>query len=59
MTRYRDSSTKKKTTWKRKVSRTSEKPKTTWADPTVPISKISKSKVNKRKTQQLSCWWFG
>ena len=59
MASYRVSSPKKKTTNKKKLSRTSERAKTTWADPISPISKISKSKVTKKQIPELSCWWFG
>ncbi len=59
MASHRVSSTKKRTTTKKKVSRTSRKSKTTWADPTAPIRKISKAKSNKRHIPELSCWWFG
>jgi hypothetical protein len=59
MTRYRASSTKKRTTTRKRVSRTARKSKTTWVDPTVPIRKISKTKLAKKQTPQLSCWWFG
>ncbi len=59
MTRYRASSAKKKTTTKKKLSRTTRKSKTTWADPTVPIRKISQTKLSKKQIPQLSCWWFG
>jgi len=58
MTNHRVSSYKKKTTSKKKSSRTG-KVKTTWADPTVPIRKISKTKLKKKQLPQLSCWWFG
>jgi hypothetical protein len=59
MASYRVSSPKRKTTNKKKISRTSGRAKTTWADPTIPISKISKSKVTKKQIPKLSCWWFG
>jgi hypothetical protein len=67
MTSYRISSPpragfatpKKKTTNKKRSFRTQEKTKTTWADPTVPMSKISKSKLTKKQVTQLSCWSFG
>jgi hypothetical protein len=59
MTNYRVSSAKKKTTKKKKTSRASRRAKTAWADPTVPIRKISKAKLNKRQIPQLSCWCFG
>jgi len=59
MTSYRVAQPKRKTTNKKRWSRTSEKSRTTWADPTVPIRKISKSKVTKKQVPQLSCWSFG
>jgi len=66
MTSYRVAQPKRKMTnlktqnsGKKRWSRTSEKAKTTWADPTVPIRKISKSKVTKKQVPQLSCWSFG
>jgi hypothetical protein len=66
MTSYRVATPRKKTTTlktqnpgKKRWSRTSEKSKTTWADPTIPITKISKSKVTKKQVPQLSCWSFG
>jgi hypothetical protein len=66
MTSYRVATPRKKTTTlksqnsgKKRWSRTSEKSKTTWADPTSPITKISKSKVTKKQVPQLSFWWFG
>gem|GEM_PF-6585487 len=36
--------------------------KATWQDPTVPITKISKSKKTKSRKddpKKNSCWWFG
>lgn len=66
MTSYRVATPRKKTTTlkpqnsgKKRWSRTSEKNKTSWADPTSPITKISKSKVTKKQVPQLSFWWFG
>jgi hypothetical protein len=67
MTSYRVSSSsrarvatpKKKTTNKKRSFRTPERTKTTWADPTVPVSKISKGKLTKKRVSQLSCWSFG
>jgi len=67
MTSYRVSSPpragfatpKKKMTNKKRSFRTQGKTKTTWADPTVPISKVSKSKLTKKQAPQLSCWLFG
>jgi hypothetical protein len=59
MTSYRASSAKKKTATRKKLSRASRKSKTTWADPTVSVKKISKAKRTKKQVPQLSCWWFG
>jgi hypothetical protein len=59
MTKYRASSGKKKITTKKRLSRASRKSKTAWADPTVSIKKISKTKRAKKQVPQLSCWWFG
>ncbi len=59
MTTRRVTSYKKKTTTKKKASRASRKSKTTWADPTVSIKKVSKTKKTQEQLPQLSCWWFG
>ena len=63
MRRRKLSSSAKRNQTKKKRSQTRKKSKTTWADPTVPITKISKRKKTKKldlnEMRNNSFWWFG
>jgi len=63
MKRQKLSSLPKRNQTKKRRSKTLRKSKTTWADPTVPITKISKRKKIKKldlnEMKNNSFWWFG
>jgi len=62
MRRRKLSSSARRNPSKKRRSQSRRKSKTTWADPTVPITKMSKrkrTKLNKNEMKRNSCWWFG